>query len=342
MFPVISWGNRLTKAGQRRAAPNDGADTTILPAELSSGPANQTLTATLYSNSQTFYAETVGRGAVDLAVSLYSNTEAFYGPVVAIAATSQGLSQADRFNNTEAFYAPSVGVGPVTLTPSLYSSSQTFYVPEVGVGSVSVYPSLYANDQTFYTQSVGVGAVDLAPSLVTNSVTFYPLVIDQTGGTQALLAPMFENVSEVYAPATGAVLIAELIDFSGYATAGYVEPGYVSDNFYIHQIDAPVEVKHGGDDAYHRGWDKAAWKKKQKRDELITETIEATYRKLMGIEPEPEVVAVLKKEAKQSKVEQDYTKELQFIEWLSEQIAAIQEKRHLEELDDEETLLLLL
>lgn len=342
MFPVISWGGRLTTAGQRRAAPNDGTQTTILPAELSAGPSNQTLTATLYSNSQTFYAETVGRGAVDLAVALYSNAEAFYGPVVAIAATSQGLSQADRFNNTEAFYAPSVGVGAVTLTPSLYSSSQTFYASTVTVGSVSVYPSLYANDQTFYTQSVGVGAVDLAPELVTNSVAFYPLVIDQTGGTQALLAPMFENVSEFYAPATGVVLFADLIDFRTYAVEGYVADGYV-DTFYTANIVAPEEVKHGGDDAYHHtGWDKAAWKKKHKREELITETIEATYRKLMGIEPEPEVVAVLKKEAKQSKVEQDYTKELQFIEWLSEQISAIQQKRYLEELDDEEALLLLL
>jgi len=104
-----------------------------------------------------------------------------------------------------------------------------------------------------------------------------------------------------------------------------------------------VPLKAGGDDAFHPGWNKAAWKKKQKREEAITETIEATYRKLIGVEPAPVVVAGLKAEIRKTPevAHIDYTQEMRLIEWLSAQIAQVKQQ-HLDELDDEETLLLLL
>jgi len=105
-------------------------------------------------------------------------------------------------------------------------------------------------------------------------------------------------------------------------------------------------TRSGGDDAFHKhpGWNKAAWKRKQKREDAIEQTIEATYRSILGIAPAPVVVAELKAEIRKSEeiARLDYTQEMKLIEWLSAQISAVQQKRYLDELDDEEALLLLI
>ena len=52
----------------------------------------------------------------------------------------------------------------------------------------------------------------------------------------------------------------------------------------------------GGDDAFHKhiGWDRKAWKKRQKREEALLETITNTYLKLIGKEPQREEVIEIK------------------------------------------------
>lgn len=133
----------------------------------------------------------------------------------------------------------------------------------------------------------------------------------------------------------GATAGSALVDYSGLAT-GTAAQHLLADN--------ARTAKVGGDDVpRHTGWNKAAWKKKQKREEAITETIESTYRKLIGVEPAPVVVAELKAEIRKTPeiAQIDYTQEMRLIEWLSAQIDQVRQ-RHLDELDDEEAILLLL
>jgi hypothetical protein len=98
--------------------------------------------------------------------------------------------------------------------------------------------------------------------------------------------------------------------------------------------------KVGGDDALHSGWNKDAWEKRQLRDNAIQATIEETYKRIMGIAPEPVIVAEIKQEAKQEIGRIDYTQERIFIDWLSKEIASI--KTRIQEEDEEDAILLLL
>jgi len=140
--------------------------------------ANQTLTPSLFTNDNTFYAPTVTVGSVTLTPSLFSNTNTFYAATV-----SQGAPQdltASLFTNSQTFYAPTVTRGTVTLTPSLFTNSQTFYGPTVTRGAVTLSPSLFSNSQTFYAATVTPGTTTLQAGLFTNSQTFYAPTV--TGG----------------------------------------------------------------------------------------------------------------------------------------------------------------
>jgi len=103
-----------------------------------------------------------------------------------------------------------------------------------------------------------------------------------------------------------------------------------------------ASTKEGGDDS--PGWNKAAWKRKRAREQAITETIEATYQRLMGVEPLPAVVAEIKAEVRKDEVlaTLDYTQELKLVGWLSAQINEMRRQQDRDELDDEEALLLLI
>ena len=117
----------------------------------------------------------------------------------------------------------------------------------------------------------------------------------------------------------------------------YVASGYLVDGYVFGEL-----VRRGGDDA-HFGWDKKAWQKKQKREAAVEATIRETYNRIMGIEPEPEVVEEVRKEALQESPKPATTDYSGVTEWLQAQqaiVAQILAKRAEE--DDEETLLMLL
>lgn len=107
-----------------------------------------------------------------------------------------------------------------------------------------------------------------------------------------------------------------------------------------------ASTKNGGDDAFHHykhtGWNKQAWQKKQLRDNAINATIEETYKQIIGVEPDPIIVAEIKQEAREEIKRIDYTQERKFIEWLTAEIANIRNLQQEYENDDEEAILLLL
>lgn len=169
-----------------------------VPQAASSG---QSLTPSLVTNTQTFYAPTLGRGAVTLAPSLTTNAQTFYASTVSV-----GYELAPSLaTNTQVFYGPVVAAGAVTLTPSLVVNGQTFYalIVSSGSGPQELQPSLVANAQTFYGATV-VASYGLSPALFTDEQTFSAATVT----TQNTLAPeLVTNTSVFYtvAATTGAV-----------------------------------------------------------------------------------------------------------------------------------------
>ena len=88
----------------------------VLDADFFSEPASggQSLSPPRLDNANTFYAPTVGRGAVTLSPA--------------------------RLDNTQAFYAPTVGRGAVTLQPALLVNANEIYAPEVSAAGLPPAP----------------------------------------------------------------------------------------------------------------------------------------------------------------------------------------------------------
>lgn len=172
------------------------------------GAAPQTLTPTLYTNTQTFHNPTVTPGAVALTPDLYTNDQTFY---------SADVTQ---------------GGTPQTLTPDLYTNGQTFYGPTVSA-TYTLAPNLYTNDQTFYGPTVNT-TYSLTPSLYTNDQTFYSPAVSQTGGVQTLLPDLYTNAQTFYAATVtpGPVTLLP----QGYAVDGYVDVGYYGPNTFSTQV----------------------------------------------------------------------------------------------------------
>lgn len=199
-------------------AANSWGTTTIA---LRPAPEAQTLTPTLYSNGQTFYAPTISVGAVTLSAVLYENSNTFYTHTVTQPASVQDLLPT-LYTNTEVFYSPTITVGNVNVVPSLYTNNNVFYSAEVLRGAVNLISALYTNTNTFYTptiqrgavnlsttlytntndiynHSVSVGQVSLNASLYNNNNTFYTLHLSLAPVN--LTATLFENTNNVFSPA---------------------------------------------------------------------------------------------------------------------------------------------
>jgi hypothetical protein len=219
------------------------------------GAAPQTLTPTLYTNTQTFHNPTVTPGAVALTPSLYTNDQTFYSPDVTTGGATQALTPSLYTNtqtfyaaavtstktltpalvtNDQTFYAPTVTTS-VTLLPGLYTNDQTFYAPIVSQtgGPQSLLPSLYVNSQTFYAPTVST-AYSLTPNLYTNGQTFYTPTVSQASNVQTLLPDLYANAQTFFAAtvAPGQVTLLP----QGYAVDGYVDVGYYGPNTFSTQI----------------------------------------------------------------------------------------------------------
>lgn len=206
-FDPAAWTGGTTNAGDSWTA----VTLALRPA------ATQPLTPTLFTNSQTFHAATVTRGAVALTPSLFTNSQTFHAPAVTasttltpalftntqtfysatISAPGETLTP-DLFTNSQAFYSATVTPGAVTLTPSLFTNTQTFYDPTVTPGGVELLPGVLSNTQTFYSATVAPGAVDLAPPLLTNTQAFYSPTV--APGAVTLTPSIFTNTQTFYTP----------------------------------------------------------------------------------------------------------------------------------------------
>lgn len=106
-------------------------------------------------------------GTQTLTPSLYTNTNQFYSPTV----TSTATVQPARYDNTNVFYSPTVSAKN-TLTPARYDNSQVFYGPTV-TSTATIAPARYDNTNVFYSPTVSLGTSILYPDRFDNTNTFY-------------------------------------------------------------------------------------------------------------------------------------------------------------------------
>lgn len=129
-----------------------------------------------------FSGDRVG-GSSD-AVTLNTGATAFTGTIPTgydawDAASPQTLTPS-LFTNTNTFFAPTVS-RQNALAPSLFTDGDTFYSATVTRGSVALLPSLFTDGDTFFSPTVNASN-GLTPALFTDSDTFYSPAITQTGG----------------------------------------------------------------------------------------------------------------------------------------------------------------
>lgn len=113
------------------------------------------------------------------------------------------------FTNTQTFYSPKIleTLKPAlftntqtfyaptikeTLKPALFTNSQTFYSPTL---KLTLKPGIFSNSQSFYSPSVSVAGSSKQPSLLTNSQAFYSPTIKITHKPA-----LFANAQSFYAP----------------------------------------------------------------------------------------------------------------------------------------------
>jgi len=82
------------------------------------------------------------------------------------------------FTNSQTFPAPTVSA-TYALTPSLFTNTQSFFAPTV-TNVWNILPGLFTNSQTFFSPTVTRGTVNLSPSLFTNSNTFFSPTVTKT------------------------------------------------------------------------------------------------------------------------------------------------------------------
>jgi hypothetical protein len=159
---------------------------TVSPGAVALAPA-------LVTNTQTFYASTVGRGAVTLSPSPFTNSQTFHAATVVPGAVSLAPS---LLTNTQTFYGQTITPGAATLAPALFTNSQTFHSSTIAPGAVSLSSSLFTNTQTFYASTLAPGALTLTPALFTNNQTFHAATI--TVGAVSLASSLFTNSQTFY------------------------------------------------------------------------------------------------------------------------------------------------
>lgn len=138
-----------------------------------------TLTASLFTNTNTFYSPTVA-ASYTLEPGLFADGDTFYSPTVA---ASYDLIPA-LYSDDDTFYSATV-TASYELTPALFVDADTFYTPVVTT-AYDLFAPHYSDADTFYEH----GAVRIIePAHFANSNVFYPAQIRFFGGGTGLVFP---------------------------------------------------------------------------------------------------------------------------------------------------------
>lgn len=112
----------------------------------------QTITGALFTNTQTFFAAVVNRGAVNISGGLFTDTDTFFGAVVKGLNTITGA----LYTDTDSFFGAVVSIGPATISGGLFTNSNTFFGATLG-GIATINGGLYSNNNLFYAAAISQG-----------------------------------------------------------------------------------------------------------------------------------------------------------------------------------------
>ena len=183
-------------------------------------PEAQTLTPSLFTNSNTFSAPTVA-STYALAPTLYSDTDTVYSATVA---ATYSLTPS-LYDDGDTFYTQVVST-TYTLTLALYDDGDTFYTHVVGQGDQALTPALYVDDDTFYTPAVA-STYELTPALYSDTDTF---LAHAASATYVLTPALYNDADGFYSHI--------VVTTYSLATSLYSD----SDTFYAHTVAATYGI----------------------------------------------------------------------------------------------------
>lgn len=152
------------------------------------GGSPQSITGTLFTNSQTFPAGTAS-ATYGITGSLLTDGDTFYAGTLT---TSYGITGA-LVTNSQTFPAATASPGAVAVSGALYTNTQSFPAATVDPGAVSVNGALYTNEQTYPAAAVTVGAVTITGALFTNEQGFPAGTATVEGGPQFVTGELVTN-----------------------------------------------------------------------------------------------------------------------------------------------------
>ena len=129
------------------------------------GGGGQTLTATIYSDGDTFGAASITTGAVGLAPTLFADADSFGAATISLGGAAQELT-ATAFSDADAFGAASITTGAVTLVALVYSDADSFgaaVISNIGGSAQNLTATLFADGDSFGS-AVVTGGEPVAPA----------------------------------------------------------------------------------------------------------------------------------------------------------------------------------
>ncbi len=166
----------------------------IIAFKVASGGGGQSITGSLFTNTNSFYGATVGRGAVNISGALYSDADTFYTATLGKTYAITG----SRFDNSAQFYAATVAPGTVTISGALFTDGDAFYAATVGRGAVNIAGSLYTDPDSFYAATVGQAGApqNIDGALFSNANAFYGSTV---GASYTVSGALYSDVDAFYA-----------------------------------------------------------------------------------------------------------------------------------------------
>ena len=168
----------------------------IIAFKVASGGGGQSITGSLFTNTNSFYGSTVGRGAVNISGALYSDADTFYAATLGKTYAITG----SRFDNSAQFYAATVAPGTVTISGALFNDGDTFYAATVGRGTVDIAGALYTDPDSFYAATVGQAGApqNIDGALFSNANAFYG---STTSASYTVSGALYSDADAFYAAA---------------------------------------------------------------------------------------------------------------------------------------------
>jgi hypothetical protein len=117
-------------------------------------------------------------------------------PAQALLAASAQTLTPGLFSDTDTFYTPTLA-GQSVLVPALATDTDTFYQPTATPGAVTLTPSLFNDSDTYYAPIINVADYPLTPALFADTDTFFAPTVKFD---QFLTASLYTDSDSFYAP----------------------------------------------------------------------------------------------------------------------------------------------